>query len=104
MTKSFIGKYFVLILLFLIFLGLFIFSGFLFYLKPVIYEISPIPASHEDVIIIRGHNLGNKVGDININDHYLMKSRIGSWSDEKRVFRITDDIIRVLFLYRVNRD
>ncbi|AYE36459.1 DNA-binding protein [Borrelia turcica IST7] len=92
MAKSFIGKYFVLILLFLAFLGLFIFSGFLFYLKPVIYEISPIPASHENVIVIRGHHLGNKVGDININDHYLMKSSIVSWSDEKIVFRITDEI------------
>ncbi|QMU99363.1 DNA-binding protein [Borrelia sp. A-FGy1] len=92
MAKSFIGKYFVLFLIFLAFLSLFIFSGFLFYLKPVIYEISPIPASHENVIVIKGRYLGNKVGDININDNYLMKSSIISWSDEKIVFRITDEI------------
>ncbi|UGQ16548.1 IPT/TIG domain-containing protein [Borrelia sp. RT5S] len=92
MTKSFRGKYFVLVLIFIIFLGLFIFSGFLFYLKPVIYAISPIPASHENVIVIKGRNLGSKVGDININDHYLMRSSIVSWRDEEIVFRITDEI------------
>ncbi|WKC58149.1 DNA-binding protein [Borrelia sp. P9F1] len=100
MAKSFSSKYFVLVLIFIIFLGLFILSGFLFYLKPVIYEISPIPASHENVIVIRGYNLGNKIGDININDHYLMKSSIVSWRDEEIVFRITDEINSGLLFVR----
>lgn len=92
MAVFFKSQYFVLSLVFLIFLSLFIFSGFLFYLKPVIYEISPMPASHENVIVIKGRNLGDKIGEININDHYLMKSSIVSWSNEKIVFRITDEI------------
>ncbi|BCR22014.1 DNA-binding protein [Borrelia sp. HM] len=85
-------KYLLLILVFLIFLSLFVFSGFLFYLKPIICEISPMPASHENVLVIKGYHLGNKVGEININDHYLMKSSIVSWHDEKIMFRITDEI------------
>ncbi|AAX17923.1 DNA-binding protein [Borrelia turicatae] len=92
MAVFFKSQYFVLSLVFLIFLSLFIFSGFLFYLKPVIYEISPMPASHENVIVIKGRNLGDKIGEININDHYLMKSSIVSWSNEKIVFKITDEI------------
>ncbi|WP_445436068.1 IPT/TIG domain-containing protein [Candidatus Borreliella tachyglossi] len=100
MARVFKSKYFVLSLVFLILLGLFIFSGFLFYLKPVIYEISPIPASHENIIVIRGHNLGTKVGDININDHYLTKSSIVSWSDEEIVFKITDEIHSGLIFIR----
>ncbi|APR65040.1 DNA-binding protein [Borrelia anserina Es] len=86
------SQYFILCLVFSIFLILFIFSGFLFYLKPVIYEISPMPASHENVIVIKGRNLGNKIGGININDHYLMKSSVISWSNERVAFRITDEI------------
>ena len=85
-------KYLLLILVFLIFLSLFVFSGFLFYLKPVICEISPIPASHENLLVIKGYYLGDKVGEININDHYLIKSSIVSWNNEKIVFRITDEI------------
>ncbi|UPA12259.1 DNA-binding protein [Borrelia venezuelensis] len=92
MAVFFKSQYFVLSLVFLIFLSLFIFSGFLFYLKPVIYEISPMPASHENVIVVKGRNLGDKIGEININDHYLMKSSIVSWSNEKIVFKITDEI------------
>ncbi|AGT27548.1 hypothetical protein [Borrelia miyamotoi] len=92
MAIFFKGKYFILSLVFLIFLSLFIFSGFLFYLKPIIYEISPMPASHENVLIIKGYNLGDKVGEININDHYLMKSSIVSWNNDQVVFRITDEI------------
>ncbi|AHH06664.1 Hypothetical protein BCD_0598 [Borrelia crocidurae DOU] len=86
------GQYFILSLIFLIFFGLFVFSGFLFYLKPVIYEISPMPASHEDVIVIKGRNLGDKIGEVNINDHYLVKSSIISWSNERVVFKITNEI------------
>ncbi|AHH03594.1 Hypothetical protein BHY_0643 [Borrelia nietonii YOR] len=92
MAVFFKSQSIILSLIFLIFLILFIFSGFLFYLKPVIYEILPMPASHENVIVIKGRNLGDKIGEVNINDHYLTKSSIISWSNKKIVFRITDEI------------
>ncbi|AHH10783.1 DNA-binding protein [Borrelia coriaceae] len=92
MAVFFKRQYFVLSLIFFVLLILFIFSGFLFYLKPVIYEISPMPASHENVIVIKGRNLGDNIGEINVNDHYLMKSSIISWNNEKIVFKITDEI------------
>ncbi|AHH12625.1 Hypothetical protein BHO_0055100 [Borrelia hermsii YBT] len=92
MAVFFKSQSIILSFIFLIFLSLFVFSGFLFYLKPVIYEISPMPASHENVIVIKGRNLGNKIGEVNINNHYLTKSSIISWSNKKVVFRITDEI------------
>ncbi|WPM05733.1 DNA-binding protein [Borreliella sinica] len=86
------NKYFYLSLIFVIFLFLFVFSGFLFYSKPIIYDISPIPTSHKDVVVIRGSNLGYSVGEININNNYLVKSSIISWNNTEIVFKITDEV------------
>ncbi len=79
-------------MIFIIFLFLFVFSGFLFYSKPIIYDISPIPTSHKDIIIIKGNNLGYSTGEININNNYLVKSSIISWDNTEIVFKITDEV------------
>ncbi|WKC81811.1 IPT/TIG domain-containing protein [Borreliella tanukii] len=92
MAIFFKNKYFYLSLIFIIFLFLFVFSGFLFYSKPIIYEISPIPTSHKDVIVIKGNNLGYNAGEININNNYLVKSSIISWNNTEIVFKITDEV------------
>ncbi|WKC78141.1 IPT/TIG domain-containing protein [Borreliella turdi] len=86
------NKYFYLSLIFIIFLFLFVFSGFLFYSKPIIYDISPIPTSHKDIIVIKGKNLGYSTGEININNNYLVKSSIISWNNNEIVFKITDEV------------
>ncbi|WKC90969.1 IPT/TIG domain-containing protein [Borreliella carolinensis] len=86
------NKYFYLSLIFIIFLILFVFSGFLFYSKPIIYDISPIPTSHKDIIVIKGNNLGYSTGEININNNYLVKSSIISWNNTEIVFKITDEV------------
>ncbi|WKC75394.1 IPT/TIG domain-containing protein [Borreliella yangtzensis] len=92
MAIFFKNKYFYLSLIFIIFLFLFLFSGFLFYSKPIIYEISPIPTSHKDIIVIKGNNLGYNTGEININNNYLVKSSIISWNNTEIVFKITDEV------------
>ncbi|EEF56829.1 DNA-binding protein [Borreliella burgdorferi] len=92
MAIFFKNKYFYLSLIFIIFLFLFVFSGFLFYSKPIIYDISPIPTSHKDIIIIKGNNLGYSTGEININNNYLVKSSIISWDNTEIVFKITDEV------------
>ncbi|WKC76304.1 DNA-binding protein [Borreliella valaisiana] len=92
MAIFFKNKYFYLSLIFIIFLFLFVFSGFLFYSKPIIYEISPIPTSHKDIIIIKGNNLGYNTGEININNNYLVKSSIISWNNTEIAFKITDEV------------
>ncbi|WLN25384.1 DNA-binding protein [Borreliella valaisiana] len=92
MAIFFKNKYFYLSLIFIIFLFLFVFSGFLFYSKPIIYEISPIPTSHKDVIVIKGNNLGYNTGEININNNYLVKSSIISWNNTEIAFKITDEV------------
>ncbi|SCW27547.1 hypothetical protein SAMN02983004_00254 [Borreliella japonica] len=92
MAIFFKNKYFYLSLIFIIFLFLFVFSGFLFYSKPIIYDISPSPTSHKDVIVIKGSNLGYSVGEININNNYLVKSSIISWNNTEIVFKITDEV------------
>lgn len=92
MAIFFKNKYFHLSLIFIIFLFLFIFSGFLFYSKPIIYDISPIPTSHKDIIVIKGNNLGYSTGEININNNYLVKSSIISWNNTEIVFKITDEV------------
>ncbi|WNY66938.1 IPT/TIG domain-containing protein [Borreliella lusitaniae] len=92
MAIFFKNKYFYLSLIFILFLFLFIFSGFLFYSKPIIYDISPIPTSHKDIIVIKGNNLGYSIGEININNNYLLKSSIISWNNTEIVFKITDEV------------
>ncbi|AIK18892.1 IPT/TIG domain-containing protein [Borreliella afzelii] len=92
MAIFFKNKYFYLSLIFLLFLFLFVFSGFLFYSRPIIYDISPIPTSHKDIIVIKGNNLGYSTGDININNNYLVKSSIISWNNTEIVFKITDEV------------
>ncbi|AJA90398.1 DNA-binding protein [Borreliella chilensis] len=86
------NKYFYLSLIFVIFLFLFVFSGFLFYSKPIIYDISPIPTSHKDIIVIKGSNLGSSTGEININNNYLVKSSIISWNNTEIIFKITEEV------------
>ncbi|QFI14704.1 DNA-binding protein [Borrelia sp. CA_690] len=97
------NKYFYLSLIFIIFLFLFVFSGFLFYSRPIIYDISPIPTSHKDVIVIKGNNLGHTTGEININNNYLVKSSIISWSNTEIVFKITDEVNSGLIFVKSER-